>query len=77
MKNKFDIIDDSTGQNYDSTNLWCKLCKVSFTTQAALLRHITSKHETTQNTSAYCSICNRLFKTKWSLATHNSKYHRF
>ncbi|XP_020295984.1 protein tramtrack, beta isoform-like isoform X5 [Pseudomyrmex gracilis] len=54
----------------------CTKCGITFTTQHALLRHITSKHEDSPNTAAYCNICNRVFKTKWSLATHNSRYHR-
>ncbi|XP_076666792.1 uncharacterized protein LOC143368197 isoform X8 [Andrena cerasifolii] len=59
-----------------SPGSFCDKCGVTFTTQHALLRHITSKHEEPRSSTAYCSICQRFFKTKWSLATHNSKYHR-
>nr|XP_033324198.1 protein abrupt-like isoform X23 [Megalopta genalis] len=59
-----------------SPGSFCDKCGISFTTQHALLRHITSKHEETRPSTAYCNICERFFKTKWSLATHNSKYHR-
>ncbi|KOC63294.1 hypothetical protein WH47_04743 [Habropoda laboriosa] len=59
-----------------SPGSFCDKCGVTFTTQHALLRHITSKHEEPQSSTAYCNICQRFFKTKWSLATHNSKYHR-
>ncbi|XP_032674481.1 protein bric-a-brac 2-like isoform X5 [Odontomachus brunneus] len=55
---------------------YCDKCGVTFTTQHALLRHITSKHEDSPNSAAYCNICQRVFKTKWSRATHNSRYHR-
>ena len=59
-----------------SPGSFCDKCGVTFTTQHALLRHITSKHEEPRSSTAYCNICQRFFKTKWSLATHNSKYHR-
>ncbi|XP_036151403.1 broad-complex core protein isoform X7 [Monomorium pharaonis] len=55
---------------------YCDKCGVTFTTQHALLRHITSKHEDSSNSAVYCNICQRVFKTKWSRATHNSRYHR-
>ncbi|CAL1687263.1 unnamed protein product [Lasius platythorax] len=55
---------------------YCDKCGVTFTTQHALLRHITSKHEDSPNSAVYCNICQRVFKTKWSRATHNSRYHR-
>ncbi|XP_076657232.1 uncharacterized protein LOC143361586 isoform X13 [Halictus rubicundus] len=59
-----------------SPGSFCDKCGITFTTQHALLRHITSKHEESRTSTAYCNICQRFFKTKWSLATHNSKYHR-
>ncbi|XP_025987795.1 broad-complex core protein isoforms 1/2/3/4/5 isoform X6 [Solenopsis invicta] len=58
------------------TTTYCDKCGVTFTTQHALLRHITSKHEDSSNSAVYCYICQRVFKTKWSRATHNSRYHR-
>ncbi|KYN27087.1 hypothetical protein ALC57_03430 [Trachymyrmex cornetzi] len=58
------------------TMTYCDKCGVTFTTQHALLRHITSKHEDSPNSAVYCNICQRVFKTKWSRATHNSRYHR-
>ncbi|EFN62908.1 hypothetical protein EAG_16180, partial [Camponotus floridanus] len=59
-----------------SPTSYCDKCGVTFTTQHALLRHITSKHEESSNSAVYCNICQRVFKTKWSRATHNSRYHR-
>ncbi|XP_025163227.1 protein bric-a-brac 2 isoform X8 [Harpegnathos saltator] len=65
----------TTRSAYTPTS-YCDKCGVTFTTQHALLRHITSKHEDSPNSAAYCNICQRVFKTKWSRATHNSRYHR-
>ncbi|KZC06377.1 Broad-complex core protein isoform 6 [Dufourea novaeangliae] len=59
-----------------SPGSFCDKCGITFTTQHALLRHVTSKHEEPRTSTAYCNICKRFFKTKWSLATHTSKYHR-
>ncbi|XP_012226231.1 protein bric-a-brac 2-like isoform X6 [Linepithema humile] len=64
------------GRSVHAPMSYCEKCGVSFTTQHALLRHITSKHEDSSNSAAYCNICQRVFKTKWSRATHNSRYHR-
>ncbi|KAH0954990.1 hypothetical protein HN011_003177 [Eciton burchellii] len=65
----------SAGSILTST-LCCDKCGITFTTQRALLRHISSKHEDQPNAAVYCNICQRVFKTKWSRATHNSRYHR-
>lgn len=64
------------GWSLHTPGSFCDKCGVTFTTQHALLRHITSRHEESQSSTAFCNICQRFFKTKWSLATHNSKYHR-
>lgn len=83
-KFKYKFIESSgmrtPGRNIQTSSvsrlLQCKKCGVTCTTQHALLRHITSKHENSSNVAAYCGICHRFFKTKWSRATHNSRYHR-
>lgn len=77
IRNKFlDPLARTPAWSSHSPGSFCDKCGVTFATQHALLRHVTSKHEEVRTSTAYCSICHRFFKTKWSLSTHNSKYHR-